>query len=85
MSREAKKREAKKTQRTDAKVDALMMAAVHQFDALHGQLEALQNRVDYYRNIFVGSAFAAGLGNERPITELVKEAHPALLGIERAS
>ncbi len=81
MSREAKKREAKKAARSIERRDALRMRAAYQLQLMHEQNTALQNRVDYYRNIFVGSAFAAGLGNERPLTELVKEAHPALLGV----
>ena len=88
MSREAKQREerrkeklAVRRERMASKDQALMRQAAEQLEFQRQNLDLLQERVDYYRNIFVGSAFAAGLGNERTLTELVAEAHPLLLGI----
>lgn len=89
VSREARKRKAKRAERLEARRvlatgrnDDLMRKAAEQLDVLQFNLNALQTRVDYYRNLFVASAFSAGLGNERVLTDLVKEAHPELLRLQ---
>ena len=59
----------------------LMMKAAVQLDVSQRNIEALNARTDFWRNLLVASAFARGLGNERPISEIVEEAVPALMGI----
>lgn len=90
MSRESKKREAKKLERLQARRvlsngrnDALMMQAARQLETAQANIELTQSRADFWRNLLVASAFARGLGNERPISEVVEESVPALLGINR--
>lgn len=78
MNREQKKREAKKRNRQLGRAAELLNTSTR-------NMELLQQRNDYWRNLLVASAFARGLGNERPISEILEEAHPALLGINRPS
>lgn len=41
--------------------------------------EKSNRRSDTWRNLMCASAFARGLGNERPISEVIEESFPALM------
>ena len=77
MSREQRKLKA--TRRQVTRQSALMMSAAHQLHTANLNIERTQARNDFWRNLMVASAFARGLGNERPISEIIEDAQPALL------
>ena len=83
MSREERKRQAKRDARASSRQNALMMKAAHQLEISQANIEQLQSRNDFWRNLLVASAFARGLGNERPISVVIEECVPALVGLNK--
>lgn len=77
MSRERALRKKVRDQRR------LMAKATVALEAQQANIELTQQRNDFWRNLLVASAFARGLGNERPISEVVEEAVPALMGLNK--
>lgn len=61
--------------------ERLMRKAAFQLQLQTENATSMQTRNDFWRNLLVASAFARGLGNERPISEIIEEAVPALMGI----
>lgn len=59
----------------------LMAHAAHVVDTQNLNIAALQKRNDVWRNLLTGCAFAAGLGNERPLSEVIRETHPELFSL----
>lgn len=61
----------------------LMAKAANVLSQATADAAATRERNDFWRNLLVASAFARGLGNERPISEVVEECVPALMGVKR--
>lgn len=79
-------RDSQKTKRLKNQVrgqNRLMAKAAHVLKATTADAAASRKRNDFWRNLLVASAFARGLGNERPISDVIEECVPALLGINR--
>jgi hypothetical protein len=76
---EKKLREAKLRVRRQ---DALMLQAAQALDRYAADNRSLQQRNDFWRNLLVASAFARGLGNERPISEAIEAQHPELFRLQ---
>jgi len=62
--------------------DALMLQAAQALDRYAADNRSLQQRNDFWRNLLVASAFARGLGNERPISEVIEARHPELFRLQ---
>lgn len=77
------KESARQTHHLEKRVDqqnALMLRAGQALEATTKNVELLQQRNDFWRNLMVASAFARGLGNERPIIDVIEECVPQLMG-----
>lgn len=59
--------------------DALHARAADVVSQLNADAMRLQRSNDFWRNLLTSAAFARGLGDERPMTEIVEASHPALL------
>lgn len=77
MSREKKLKKRVRDQ------NRLMMKAARALEVSQHNVEATQTRNDFWRNLLTASAFARGLGNERPISAVIEECVPQLLGITK--
>ena len=60
--------------------ESMMMQAADVIDRQNANIRAVQERNDFWRNLLVGSAFDSVRGMERPVSELVREHAPMLMG-----
>lgn len=79
-SREAaQRREITNLRKKSQATEALLAHAASVVETQNQNIAAVQSRNDTWRNLMTASAFARGLGNERPISEVVEECFPQLL------
>lgn len=72
-------RHNRKVREVTRKANRALMTAAGHVEAMTRELEATRLRNDFWRNLLTASAFARGMGDERPISEVVAEVHPELM------
>lgn len=76
MSREKKLKNRIRSQ------NKMMRRAADVLNATAESQQLVHERNLFWKNLMVASAFARGLGNERPISEVIFELHPAHLRMQ---
>lgn len=76
---DAAKRARRKLRSVEFRANAMALTAAESFDKLGKELEATRARNDFWRNLMVASCFARGMGNEKPMSEVIAEYAPGLL------
>ena len=60
---------------------AMMEQAAHVIDQQVANIKAVQERNEYWRNLLVACAWDSVTGMERPISEVIRDSAPQLMGL----